>query len=247
MRTWIINIPVDLREYCVENGEVKHYLAVNKQTDFILQGDIAILWGGRHSKFPGILGYGIILTEPIKPTEIPKKYRKLYDKGSLQIGFRPIHLSYETAHIPQKYAYQFPSLNETKQPTRINNKTAYWGWWLFSEIQLVFEDYPHLFKFGNYNDGHFNFVIHLLRERYFTGIDFRKFNTKLTKTLLVCNYCNTDFEKTLGRETSLRIMELHEEIEISDGDYKKIKAENFKMTCPTCHKIEHDKIRKREL
>jgi hypothetical protein len=68
--------------------------------------------------FPEFLGYGIILTEPIKPTEIPKKYRKLYDSGNLQIGFRPIHLSYETAHIPEKYAYQFPSLNETKQPTR---------------------------------------------------------------------------------------------------------------------------------
>jgi hypothetical protein len=54
MRTWIINIPVDLRDFFVENGEIHHYLAVNKQTDLILQGDIAILWGGKHSKFPGI-------------------------------------------------------------------------------------------------------------------------------------------------------------------------------------------------
>jgi Zn finger protein HypA/HybF involved in hydrogenase expression len=249
MRTWIINIPVDLSDFLLlDHGSINHYLAVNKHTDSIMIGDIAFLWGGRHSKSPGIMGYGMITTAPLKPTEIPKKYRKLYDSGSLQVGFRAFNLAYYSAIIPETYAYRLPSLNETKQATRIKRKTVYWGWWLHKEFQIFEEDFRHFYDAGDgiYNEQYFHFTLHLLREKYFTEITYKKFKTKLSRTPLICTCCKIDFEKKLGRKLALTVLELHENPSLTQGDYEKIKPENFSVICPTCHKIEHEKIKNGE-
>jgi len=244
MKTWIINLPLDLRDFFVFNGEVRHYLAVNKLTGLISPGDVAILWGGRHAQSPGILGYGMILTGPMKPTDIPTGHRNLYDPSSLQIGVIPIRLSYEAAIIPEKHAYQLPSLNETKQAIRVTKKSVYPGGRLFKELRFILEDYPYLFRGVVQNkDSYFKLAIHLLREKYFSSVGIKKFKTRLMQTPLICAYCDTDFERKLGRKVALSILELHEITDLTGDEYIKIDPENFEVVCPTCHKMEHDMIR----
>lgn len=246
MTAWIINVPVDLREFITANSVTKHYLAVKKHKKYISVGDIAILWGGRHTDSPGILGYGMIITDPMKPTDIPKSERNFYDVGSWQVGFRPVHLSYESAIIPEQFAYKLPSLNETKQPTRINRKSIYSAWWLFDELSLFIEDYYHLFEdffFEKYDANSFYFVIHLLREKYFIRHNFKKYHLIKKKGALICSVCQTDLESKLGIKSALRVMELHETVNVSREDYQKITGAGFIKVCPTCHKIEHEKIR----
>lgn len=242
----IINIPVDLRKYTnfKSNNGIDFYLAVDKNLNYIRKGDFVAFWSDEIPR-KGIFGYGIILTDILKSSEIKIEQDKVYDRNNLQIGVKRVCISYEEPLIPDIYAKMLPSLNEHKQPIIIANSLNYRGYNIEREIKTFVVEYHHIFsRVGGYaSKENFNFVLHLLRERHQLATDYKSYYKKMKDNELVCSLCEIDYEYKLGRQLGEKFMELHDTSNPNNEKYKKIDCADFIIVCPNCHKTEHEKIR----
>ncbi len=68
----------------------------------------------------------------------------------------------------------------------------------------------------------------------------------MTDSNKICEFCNVNFKNKYGPELGEFFLELHETLDLKKTKYKKIDISNFKVICPNCHKIEHEKMRMRK-
>ncbi len=213
-------------------------------------GDDVVVWSNQKSN-KGIIGYGTIITEVLKPTQIAKG-AKIYDRNNFQIG---VHLKrygsvrldehHAAPLLPASIAYQLPSFNEWGQSLIIANSLNYFSGPTLKELEVILHDYYYLFNWyrGYTNPKNYQFIVHWLREKYLARNYYKKYQKKLDNSPLVCAYCHTDFGKQFGKEHASRILELHEVIDSTSSTYVKINVNNFRIICPNCHKLEHIKMR----
>ena len=139
----IINISTDLIKFRSNDGIAEYYLPVNKNLHFIRKGDNVVLWSNKTGK-KGIYGYGKIVTDILKPSELSED---VYDRNNLQVGVIFNQINFVQPIIPENLAYKLPSLNESKQPVIISNSLNYWGNRIIKEVKTFTEDYNHIFSF----------------------------------------------------------------------------------------------------
>lgn len=245
MQTWIFNVPTDVTQFMLFEKPISLYLPVEKMADHILPGAFAVIWGGSAAGKRGLIGWGVVVTPPLKPGGIAQKNRKLFDANKLQLGINLNYLSRD-AFVPATYARQLPSLNEHKQPVMIGTNAVYYGYSILEEFLFFLKEYRHLYDdilCYSSDEKPFDFGLHILRERYLASRYYSGYKKRLLSLPPVCAHCSTDFARMLGREQAMRIMELHETIPSFNERYRKIDPDNFVAVCPTCHKLAHDKMR----
>lgn len=236
----IIKIPIDLRNFRSNDGNADYYLAVNKNLNSLRKGDDVVLWSTERGR-EGIFGYGRIVTNLLKPSEINEN---VYDRNSLQIGVVINYIHFLEPIIPKNFAKKLPSINELKQPIVISNSLNYWGSSIISEVKTFAEDFRHIFSLSSQvGMEQYEYVIHLLREKHQIIFDYRSYSKKLTDSNKICEFCDVNFGKKYGLEFSNRFLELHEIPTLNQTKYKKIDISDFKVICSNCHKIEHEKMR----
>lgn len=99
------------------------------------------------------------------------------------------------------------------------------------ENSLSFRQIPVTFEAEEYREGGRRYVSHLMAERSKRAVDILKANNAW-----ICDICQMDFNTCYG----IPYIEAHHKIPISTfSDRHSVRAEDFSLLCPNCHKAVH--------
>jgi len=239
----LLNIKDIDRKAFIKLGPIHYrfcYLPVDKNLWVLSPGREVLLF--THKNQIGLFGRGIITTPPIKPSAIKYKPELVINRNFLQIGVAIGDFNYLDSIIPYDILMNSPPLNEGKQPLVIANSRAYWSSWLSYYVDMFHNQHPHVFVYNCPRRLDYEYIWHLSRERCFKG-DYRNYWYYLHTSDLTCHYCNINFEKKLGHKEAIRFLELHDATPYTKEKYVKVNTQTQILTCPNCHKLEHEKMR----